>query len=99
MGIAINADGEFIIADNYETVKVFDNSGKFIYKFYPHGQTGLLAVATDEKYTYVLVLLRGSHGMREVQVFNRDMLRMKFDVLRRGENASDLTVGNGKVLV
>ena len=83
--IAINADGEFIIADNYETVKVFDNSGKFIYKFYPHEQTDdtsakLLAVAPDEnKNTYVLVVLDGIRS--KVQVFNRADLRMKFQVL------------------
>ncbi|XP_068716087.1 uncharacterized protein [Montipora foliosa] len=101
-GIAINADGEFIIAENYETFKVFDNSGKFIYKFYPQTPTdgtraNVLAVATDEKYTYVLVLLRGSRTS-EVQVFNRDMLRMKFSV-QEAKNARKLTVGNGKLLV
>ena len=105
-GIAINTDGEFIIADNYETVKVFDNSGKFIYKFYPHEQTDdtikcisakLLAVATDEnKNTYVLVLL--GRYRSEVQVFNRADLRMKFQV-RTEFYLTELTVGNGKVLV
>ena len=105
VGIAINADGEFIIADNYETsVKVFDNSGKFIYKLYPHEKSDdsnakLRAVATDENsnYTYVLVVLSGGYGS-EVQVFNRAELRMKFNVL--GENlVRELRVGNGKVLV
>ncbi|XP_068670856.1 uncharacterized protein [Montipora foliosa] len=100
--IAINADGEFIIANNFETVMVFDNSGKFIYKFYPHVQTddasaSLLAVAIDENNNiYVLV----SHGGQrsEVQVFNRAELRMKFDVLG-GDHARKLKVGSGKVLV
>ena len=36
IGIAKNTDGEFIIGDNYETIKVFDNSKKFIYKSHPH---------------------------------------------------------------
>ena len=36
IGIASNADGEFIIGDNYETIKVFDNSKKLIYKSHPH---------------------------------------------------------------
>ncbi|XP_068716146.1 uncharacterized protein [Montipora foliosa] len=101
-GIAINADGEFLVADNHETVKVFDNSGKIIYNFYPHVQTDdasaeLLAVATDENNnTYVLVLLCGDR--QEVQVFNRTELLMKFHV--KGEKyARELTVGNGKVLV
>ena len=84
MGIVINADGEFIIGDNYETVKVFDNSGKFIYKFYPHKQSvcsasaELQAVATDENNnTYVLI----GWGRQEVQVFNGAELLMKFHVL------------------
>ena len=100
--IAINADGEFIIADNYETVKVFDNSGKFIYKFYPHEQTDdssakLLAVAPDEnKNTYVLVVIDEIRS--EVQIFNGAYLRMKIQVLTEFF-LTELTVGNGKVLV
>ena len=100
MGIAINADAEFIIGDNYETVKVFDKSGKFIYKFYPHKQSDdasarLLAVATDENNnTYVLV----DCGIQEVQVFNGAELLMKFDVLGV-KRATTLRVGNGKVLL
>ena len=105
MGIAINGDGEFIISDHFETVKVFDNSGKFIYKCYPHVQTNdlgakLLDVATDENNnTYVLVLLGQLGGNRsEVQVFNRGELLMKFNVLGT-TSVKNLTVGNGKVLV
>ena len=98
--IAINADGEFIIADNFETVKVFDNSGKFIYKFYPQTDKAwakLRDVATDENNnTYVLVLYKGF--IPEVQVFNRAELRMKFSV-EEANDAIKLTVGNGKLLV
>ena len=103
IGIATNADGEFIIGDNYETVKVFDNSGKFIYKFYPRVQTDdarakLFAVATDESNNiYVLVLLDEIRS--EVQVFNRAELLTTFPVRRVAELLSKLTVGNGKVLV
>ena len=103
ISIATNADGEFIIADNYGTVKVFDNTGKFIYKFYPYVQandasTRLLAVATDEnKNTYVLVVLDGIRS--EVQVFKRADLLINFRLQRAAELHSKLTVGNGKVLV
>ena len=97
--IAINADGEFIIADNHKIVKVFDNSGKFIYKFYPQTDiawANLCDVATDENNnTYVLVLY--GRNIPEVQVFNRAELRMTFSV--KGIKATKLTVGNGKVLV
>ncbi|XP_068762310.1 uncharacterized protein [Montipora capricornis] len=112
-GIAKNADGEFIIADNYKTVKVFDNSGKFIYKFYPDVGTDdaigkLLDIATDENNnTYVLVLppviennlkVEDGRDRREVQVFNRAELRMKFSV-EVARNARKLAVGNGKLLL
>ena len=102
MGIAIGADGEFIIAEYDKGVKVFDSSGKFIYKFYPQVQSDdarakLLSIATDEKNnTYVLVRLGGDRS--EVQVFNRAELRMKFDVLG-AKLPEKLRVGNGKVLV
>ena len=82
ISISTNADGEFIRADHYETVKVFDNTGKFIYKFYPYVQIDdasrrLLAVATDEnKNTYVLVVLDGIRS--EVQVFKRADLLINF---------------------
>ena len=79
MGIAINADGEFIIADHFETFKVFDNSGKFIYKCYPHVQTNdlgakLLDVATDENNnTYVLDLLGQLGGNRSEVKFSTEV--------------------------
>ena len=82
ISIATNADGEFIIGDDYETVKVFDNTGKYIYTLYPYvladdASTRLLAVATDEnKNTYVLVVLDGIRS--EVQVFKRADLLIIF---------------------
>ncbi|XP_068673425.1 uncharacterized protein [Montipora foliosa] len=104
-GIAINADGEFILVDDDKSVKVFDNNGKFIYKFYPHvrqtGYTGteLLAVATDENNnTYVLVRDQIGRNRLEVQVFNGAELGMKFHVYLGEEWVTKLRVVNGKVL-
>ncbi|XP_068762324.1 uncharacterized protein [Montipora capricornis] len=103
--IAINADGEFILADDDKSVKVFHNNGKFIYKFYPHvrqtGYTGteLLAVATDENNnTYVLFRDLIGRNRLEVQVFNGAELGMKFHVLTEFF-LTELTVGKGKLLV
>ncbi|XP_068755164.1 uncharacterized protein [Montipora capricornis] len=101
-GIAINAGEEFILVDDDKSVKVFDNSGLFIYNFDPHVQTDdarakLLDVATDENNNnYVLVLFGGDK--LEVQVFNRTELNMKFYVLGEGY-FSKLRVGKGNVLV
>ena len=106
MGIATNADGQFIIADDLDkSVKVFDSSGKFVLQFHPESnytKTGLRVfdVATDVNNSniYVLVWLGRYGAEREVKVFSHtaDLLH-KFPV--RGEVLDRLAVTNNKVLV
>ena len=103
-GLATNADGQFIIAERVENVKMFDSSGKFVLKFHPERndtETGFAAldVATDvNSNIYVLVRQGWAGAELEVQVFSptADLLR-KFPV--RGEVWGRLAVTNNKVLV
>ena len=105
-GIATNADGQFIIADDSdESVKVFDSSGKFVLQFHPERndtEMGLHLhdVTTDVNNSNIFVLIGPVRywAQWEVQVFSRtaDLLH-KFPV--RGEGWSGLTVTNNKVLV
>ena len=106
-GIATNADGQFIIADDSdESVKVFDGSGKFVLQFHLERndtETGLRVfdVATDMNNSniFVLVGLKRYEAEREVQVFNHtaDLLH-KFPV-KGGDWGYRLAVTNNKVLV
>ena len=106
VGIATNADGQFIIIDDSDkSVKVFDSSGKFVLQFHPdrnYTETGLLVfdVATDVNNSniFVLVSTRWYGAEWEVQVFSHtaDLLH-KFPV--RGEDWGRLAVTNNKVLV
>ena len=106
MGIASNADGQFIIADDSdERVKVFDSSGKFVLQFYPErNDTEMVLdvsdVATDVNNSNIYVLVRPwRHGAEwEVQVFSHtaDLLH-KFPV--RGGDWGRLAFTNNKVLV
>ena len=107
MGIATNADGHFIIADDSDrSVKVFDSSGKFVLQFHLERndtETGLdvFDVATDMNNSNIYVLVgpwRYGAGW-EVKVFSQtaDLLH-KFPV--RGEGRGyRLAVTNNKVLV
>ena len=105
--IATNAKGEFLIADNGDkTVKVFDSTGKFEFRFNPQTDDAdtelvILDVTTageDDK-IYLLVGREkpGAEELeREVQVFNKTGdLQHKFPVRRGGWNDS-LTVSSGK---
>ena len=72
-GIATNADGQFIIADNSdENVKVFDTSGKFVLQFHPESnytKTGLhvFDFATDMNNSNIFVLvLSGRYGAKSL---------------------------------
>ena len=103
-GIATNADGQFIIADNSDkSVKVYDSSGKFVLQFHPERddtETDLyvLDVATDmNSNIFVLVGLRRAGAEWEVQVFSHtaDLLH-KFPVMGGDWG---LAVTNNKVLV
>ena len=105
MGIATNADGQFIIADNSDkSVKVFDSSGKFVLQFLPernHTETGLLVfdVATDmNNKIFVLVGLGRYRSEWEVEVHSHtaDLLH-KFPAM--GEGLGRLAVTNNKVLL
>ena len=106
IGIATNADGQFIVADYSDnSVKVFDSSGKFVLQFHPERndtETGLRVfdVANDVNNCNIYVLVRlGRPGAElEVQVFiqTADLLH-KFPV--RGEDWGRLAVTNNKVLV
>ena len=107
VGIATNADGLFIIADDSdESVKVFDSSGKFVLQFHPErNDTGIglrvFDVATDVNNSNIFVLVGlGRYGAeREVRVFSQtaDLLH-KFPILR-GEGWGKLAVTNNRVLV
>ena len=105
-GIATNADGQFITADESdESVKVFDSSGKFVLQFHPERndtETGLhvFDVASDMNNSNIFVLVGAwRNGAEwEVQVFSQtaDLLH-KFPV--RGEDWGRLAVTNNKVLI
>ena len=106
MGIATNADGQFIIADNSDkSVKVFDSSGKFVLQFHLERNdtetvSDVFDVANDVNNSNIFVLVGlGRPGAElEVQVFSRtaDLLN-KFPVT--GGRLSRLAVTNNKVLV
>ena len=101
VGIATNADGQFIIGDDSDkSVKVFDSSGKFVLQFHLERndtETGLRVfdVATDMNNSNIFVLVgRWRYGY---QVFSHtaDLLH-KFPV--RGDWGR-LAVTNNRVLV
>ena len=102
--IASNTHGEFLVVDKADkTVKVFDSSGEFIYKFSPQvghtvGFLDVFAVATDvNNNTYILVLLRESGIQRcEVQAFTKTEMSYKFPV---GDYSRRLTVSHDRVFV
>ena len=105
MGIATNADKQFIITDDSDgSVKVFDSSGKFVLQFHPelnNTETGLQVfdVATDVNNSNIYLLVGSRYGAkREVQIFSRtaDLLH-KFPV--RGRGWDRLAVTNNKVLI
>ena len=108
MGIAANADGQFIIADDSDgSVKVFDSSGKFVLQFHleRNDTETVLDVsdaATDMNNSNIFVLVGPrryeSESEWEVQVFSQtaDLLN-KFPV--RGRGWDRLAVTNNKVLV
>ena len=105
VGIATNADGQFITVNNSDkSVKAFDSSGKFVFQFHlerndTETDLDVCDVATDVNSSiYVLVELRGPGDKQEVQVFSytADLLR-KFPV--RGGDWGRLAVTNNKVLV
>ena len=105
-GIATNAKGEFLIADDWDqTVKVFDSNGKFDFRFNPQTDDAVtklvildVATAGEDHKIYLLVRLRkpgAEEWEREVQVFNKTAdLQHKFPVRRGGWNR--LTVSSGK---
>ena len=106
VGIATNAKGQSVIADDMdETVKVFDSNGKFDFRFNPqtddtNTKLDILDVATagEDDRIYLLVGLEkpgAEKSEREVQVFNKTGdLQHKFPV-RRGYWGR-LTVTSGK---
>ena len=102
VGIATNADGQFVIADGLDgSVKVFDSSGKFVLQFHSETAFNVLDdVATDVNNSNIYVLVRSwRYGAEhEVQVFSHtaDLLH-KFPV--RGGDRDRLAVTNTKVLV
>ena len=105
-GIATNAKGEFLIADDWDqTVKVFDSNGKFDFRFNPQTDDAVtklvildVATAGEDHKIYLLVRLRkpgAEEWEREVQVFNKTAdLQHKFPVRRGGWDR--LTVSSGK---
>ena len=105
-GIATNADGQFLIADDGIEVKVFNRNGNFVRKFKARSDTGLYIsdVATDkDSKIYVLVTMGKTMDNElymdmEVQVFTKAaVLQHKFP-LNRGDR-NKLAVSNNKVLV
>ena len=106
-GIAANHRGQFLIADDGDkTVKVFDNNGKFDFRFNPQTddadtELDILDVATagEDDNIYLLVRLKkpgAREWEREVQVFNKTaVLQHKF-VVRSWEWRDKLTVSSGK---
>ena len=96
-GIATNAKGQFLIADDGDkTVKVFDSNGKFDFRFNPQtddADTKLdiwdVATADEDDRIYLLVGLEKPGAEKwenEVQVFNKTGdLQHKFPVRRSGD--------------
>ena len=109
--IATNHRGQFLIADNGDnTVKVFDNNGKFDFRFNPtqtddaDTKLDILDVATageDDKIYLLIGLIKpwAEEWEKEVQVFNKSAdrnpdLQHKFPV--RSGDWGRLTVSSGK---
>ena len=102
--IATNTYGEFLLLDDVKAIKVFDNSGEFIYKISRQvddtdTRYRIRDVATDvNNNTYILVrLLRSGSDSYEVQVFTKTEMCNKFPV--SGDWLSRLTVGHDRVFV
>ena len=102
--IATNTYREFLVVDgDNKTIKVFDSSGKFIYKINPQVDDTvridyLADVATDvNNNTYTLLWLSEFWTRRyEVQVFTKTEMCRKFPVRDR---SSRLTVSHDRVFV
>ncbi|XP_029211405.2 uncharacterized protein LOC114975403 [Acropora millepora] len=102
--IATNTYREFLVVDgDNKTIKVFDSSGKFIYKINPQVDDTVRIdyvadVATDvNNNSYTLLWLREFWTRRyEVQVFTKTEMCRKFPVRDR---SSRLTVGHDRVFV
>ena len=108
MGIATNADGQFIIIDDSDkSVKVFDSSGKFVLQFHPglnYTEIGLLVfdVDTDVNNSNIFVLVSAWVSTREweVQVFSHTADLLHSFPVRGGDcGRGRLAVTNNKVLV
>ena len=103
--IATNTYGEFLVVDSDdETIKVFDCSGKFIYKINTQvddtvTEYSVVDVATDvNNNVYILVMNKsGIYSRYEVQVFTKTEMCNTFAI--SGEWYSYLTVGHHRVLV
>ena len=102
-GIATNAEGQFLIPEEFE-VKIFNSNGDFLRKFKLQNDDAfaefrITDVATDtDSNTYVLVYVKtiDAEEVEEVQVFtNTAVLHHKFPV-KRGHR---LAVSHNKVLV
>ncbi|XP_067052078.1 uncharacterized protein [Acropora muricata] len=102
--IATNTQGEFLLVDrDYETIKVFDRSGEFIYKINPQVDDTVIIdrvidVATDaNNNTYVLVSLSESGTDRcELQVFTKTEMCNNFPVR---DHSTYLTVSHDRLFV
>ena len=102
--IATNTYGEFLVVGmrDDETIKVFDNSGEFIYKINPQVDDTVLTVhvidvANDvNNNTYIMVWLSKTFRYK-VQVFTKTEMCNKFPV--SGDYTSRLTVGHDRVFV
>ena len=109
-GIATNSKGHFLIADNGDkTVKVFDNNGKFGFRFNPRTDDAdtkldILDVATageDEKIFLLVTLMKPGveEWENEVQVFNKTAdLQHRFPVWS-GDRGRDKLTACGKILL
>ena len=110
-GIAANADGQFIIADDGDkSLKMFDSSGNFIMSFNPQTeesdkQLDIFGVAADVNCRTYVRLRLGRRGVfvwtdeHEMQVFTKATdVQSKFPV-KRGNWRSNLTVSNTKIMV
>ncbi|XP_044165572.1 uncharacterized protein LOC122949593 [Acropora millepora] len=102
--IATNTHGEFLLVDrDYETIKVFDRSGEFIYKINPQVDDTVIIdrvidVATDaNNNTYILVSLSESGTDRcELQVFTKTEMCNNFPVR---DHSTYLTVSHDRLFV
>ena len=103
--IATNTYGEFLVVDSDdETIKVFDSSGKFIYKINTQvddtvTEYSVVDVATDvNNNVYILVMEKsGTYSRYEVQVFTKTEMCNKFPVSK--DYCSRLTVSHDRVFV